>query len=42
MRAAEQCGLRVEIVLEPDGRIRIVPTDNGTEKLTYSSDDIRL
>lgn len=30
LRAAAQCDLRVEIVLEPDGRIRIVPSEVHT------------
>jgi hypothetical protein len=42
LRAAAQCGLRVEVVLEPDGRIRIVPSDAYTSQQVDTYDDIRL
>jgi len=38
LRAAAQCDLCVEIVLEPDGRIRIIPSDKRVDTV----DDIRL
>ena len=42
LRAAAQCDLCVEIVLEPDGRIRIIPSDADTVKKVDTVDDIRL
>lgn len=42
LRAAAQCDLRMEIVLEPDGRIRIVPTDLPTSRQVDTEYDIRL
>jgi uncharacterized membrane protein YcaP (DUF421 family) len=29
LRAVSQCGERMEVVLEPNGQIRIVPTESG-------------
>ena len=42
LRAAAQCDLRVEVVLEPDGRIRIVPSDVHTSQQVDTEHDIRL
>lgn len=42
LRAAAQCDLRVEVVLEPDGRIRIVPSDVHTSQQVDTEYDIRL
>ena len=42
LRAAAQCDLRVEVVLEPDGRIRIVPADLPTSRQVDIEHDIRL
>jgi hypothetical protein len=42
LRAAAQCDLRVEVVLEPDGRIRIVPSDVHTSQQVDTENDIRL
>lgn len=46
LRAAAQCNLTVEVVLEPDGRIRIVPSkdlDARVEGVSMDAyDSIRL
>lgn len=42
LRAADQCDLRVEVVLEPDGRIRIIPADLSTSQQVDIEHDIRL
>lgn len=34
LRAVEQTGVKAEVVLEPDGRIRIVPRDDPPQSLT--------
>lgn len=41
LRAVAQCGKHMEVVLEPDGRIRIVPIGEPKKQLT-PQDDIRL
>jgi hypothetical protein len=42
LRAAAQCDLRVEVILEPDGKIRIVPAEADTQKPVDWGDSIRL
>lgn len=48
LRAAAQCGVAVDVVLEPDGRIRIVPSSGQTSQNAAPSQqmdvepDIRL
>lgn len=42
LRAANQCDLCVEVILEPDGRIRIVPSDVRTSHQVDTVADIRL
>lgn len=41
LRAAEACATPREVVLEPDGRIRIVPIEPRKDKLD-SAEQIRL
>jgi len=42
LRAANQCDLNVEVILEPDGRIRIVPSEVRTSPQVDTAVDIRL
>jgi hypothetical protein len=42
LKAADQCDLRVEVILEPDGRIRIVPSDAHTSPQVDEPLDIVL
>lgn len=42
LRAIEQCGSAMEIVLEPDGRIRLVPTEERPDKHVDPVADIQL
>lgn len=44
LRAVDQVGVRAEVVLETDGRIRIVPADKGgaVPKPLTPPDPIRL
>lgn len=41
LRAVDQTGVSAEVVLEPDGRIRIVPTEEPKTPLT-PTEPIRL
>jgi hypothetical protein len=42
LRAVSQCELVAEVILEPDGRIRIVPTESEEKKPLDLFDSIRL
>jgi hypothetical protein len=42
LRAVSQCGIDAEVVLEPDGRIRIVPSEEDAKKPVDWGDSIRL
>jgi len=42
LRAVNQCNLDAEVILEPDGRIRIVPSDVRTSPQVDTDFDIRL
>ena len=42
LRAVSQCDAQMEIVLETDGRIRIVPVETPAKKQVDAGDSIRL
>jgi hypothetical protein len=42
LRAVSQCDLTAEVILEPDGRIRIVQTEPTEKKPVDVFDSIRL
>lgn len=42
LKAANQCEENWEVVLEPDGRIRIIPSKLDTQKQVDVVDSIRL
>lgn len=42
LKAASQCADNWEVVLEPDGRIRIIPSELDTQKQVDVGDSIRL
>ena len=42
LRAVNQCDIYAEVILEPDGRIRIAPSDVRTSLQMNTDFDIRL
>ena len=42
LRAVNQCDIDAEVILEPDGRIRIVPSEVRTSPQVDTDFDIRL
>ncbi|MDA9020238.1 hypothetical protein N9H60_03580 [Flavimaricola sp.] len=42
LRAVNKCDIDAEVILEPDGRIRIAPSDERTGPQMNTDFDIRL